>query len=132
LEESEKLIRKALDLDKVAREKLLEEKKIDAETAKKRNAAYVDSLAWVLFKQKKYADAKKQMLEAVEDDDQSQSLEIWDHLADIHMALGEKKEAIAAWQKALRLPDQSSRDLDRRKKITAKLTKAGGKPRKED
>lgn len=132
LEESEKLIRKALDLDKALREKLLKEKKIDEETAKKQNAAYVDSLAWVLYKQKKYAEAKKYMLEAVKDDDESQSLEIWDHLADIHMALDEKKEAIAVWQKALRLEDTSKRDLDRRKKITEKLTKAGGKPKKED
>ncbi len=132
LEESEKLIRKALDLDKAAREKLLKEMKIDEETAKQQNAAYIDSLAWVLFKQKKYADAKKYMLEAVKDDDESQSLEIWDHLADIHMALDEKKEAIAVWQKALRLDDASKRDIERRKIITAKLTKAGGKPKKED
>jgi len=132
LEESEKLIRKALDLDKAAREKLLNEKKIDQETADKQNAAYLDSLGWVLFKMKKYKEAKKYLLEASKDDDEGQHLEIWDHLADTHMALGEKKEAIEVWQKALRLADVSSRDKARRKAITEKLTKAGGKVRKED
>jgi len=132
LEESEKLIRKALDLDKAAREKLLKEKKIDQETADKQNAAYLDSLGWVLFKMKKYKEAKKYLLEASKDDDEGQHLEIWDHLADTHMALGEKKEAIEVWQKALRLADVSSRDKARRKAITEKLTKAGGKVRKED
>lgn len=132
LEESEKLIRKALDLDKAARAKLLKEKKIDEETAAKQNAAYLDSLGWVLFKLKKYEEAKKYLLEASKDEDESQSLEIWDHLADAHMALGEKKEAIAVWQKALRMEDSSKRDIDRRKVITAKLAKAGGKPKKED
>ena len=132
LEESEKLIRKALDLDKAAREKLLNEKKIDQETADKQNAAYLDSLGWVLFKMKKYKEAKKYLLEASKDDDEGQHLEIWDHLADTHMALDEKKEAIEVWQKALRLADVSSRDKARRKAITEKLTKAGGKVRKED
>ena len=132
LEESEKLIRKALDLDKASREKLLKEKKIDAETANKKNAAYLDSLGWVLFKLKKYKEAKKYLLEASKDDDEGQHLEIWDHLADTHMALDEKKEAIEVWQKALRLADVSSRDKARRKAITEKLTKAGGKVRKED
>ena len=69
-EESEKLIRKALDLDKTAREKALKEGKIDEETAKQENAAYLDSLGWVLFKNKKYADAKKYLLESIKDDEE--------------------------------------------------------------
>lgn len=132
LEESEKLIRKALDLDKAAREKLLKEKKIDEATAKEQNAAYLDSLGWVLFKQKKYKEAVKYLEEASKDDDEGQHLEIWDHLADAYLAAGEKDKAVAAWQKALRFDDISKRDIERRKAITAKLTKAGGKPKKED
>lgn len=132
LEESEKLIRKALDLDKAAREKLLKEKKIDEATAKEQNAAYLDSLGWVLFKQKKYKDAVKYLEEASKDDEEGQHMEIWDHLADVYMALDQKDKAIATWQKALRFDDISKRDIERRKAITAKLTKAGGKPKKED
>ena len=132
LEEAEKLIRKALELDKAQREKLLKEKKIDEETAKEENAAYLDSLGWVLFKQKKYKEAKELLEKASKDDDEGQHLEIWDHLADVHLALGDKDKAIAVWQKALRLDDVSKRDGDRRKKIEAKLKANGAKPKKED
>lgn len=124
LEESEKLIRKALELDAKQREKLLKEKKIDEETAKKRTASYVDSLGWVLFKNKKYEEAKKLLLEAAEDQDEAEHIEIWDHLADVQMALGDTKGAIETWTKALKFEDISKRDAERRKKVTKKLNDA--------
>ena len=77
LEESEKLIREALDLDKKAKEKLKEEGKIDEV---KENAAYLDSLGWVLFKQKKYKEALEPLKKAAADEDDGNHLEIWDHL----------------------------------------------------
>jgi Tfp pilus assembly protein PilF len=124
LEESEKLIRKALELDEKARKKAFEEGKIDRDAADKKNAAYLDSLGWVLFKNKKYAEAKKVLLEAIKDDDEGAHMEIWDHLADVHVALGEQKEAIDIWLKALKFDDLTKRDAERRKKITEKLRKA--------
>ena len=124
LVESEKLIRTALDLDAKQREKLLKEKKIDEEAAKKRTASYVDSLGWVLFKNKKYEEAKKLLLEAAEDQDEAEHIEIWDHLADVQMALGDVKGAIETWTKSLKFEDISKRDAERRKKVTKKLTEA--------
>jgi tetratricopeptide (TPR) repeat protein len=124
IDESEKLIRKALELDEKQRKKLLEEKKIDEETAKKRTASYVDSLGWVLFKQKKYEEAKKALLEAAADQDEAEHIEIWDHLADVQFALGDVKGAIETWTKALKFDDLSKRDAERRKKVTKKLTEA--------
>lgn len=124
IDESEKLIRKALELDAKQREKLLKEKKIDEDTAKKRTASYVDSLGWVLFKQKKYEEAKKALLEAAQDQDEAEHIEIWDHLADVQMALGDTKGAIETWAKALKFEDISKRDAERRKKVTKKLTDA--------
>jgi tetratricopeptide (TPR) repeat protein len=124
LEESEKLIRKALDLDKKAREKLLKEGKIDADTAKKENAAYLDSLGWVLYKNKKYDEAKKYLLESIKDDEEGAHMEIWDHLADVYLAQGNTKLAVETWAKALKFEDISKRDTERRKKITEKLRKA--------
>ena len=125
-DESEKLIRKALDLDKVQREKLLEKGDIDAAGAKKENAAYLDSLGWVLFKKKDYKGAVKYLEMAVADkeDEEGQHLEIWDHLADAYMALGETKKAIDTWQKSLKFEDVSKRDVERRKKVTEKIKKA--------
>ena len=123
-EESEKLIRDALDLDAKARAKLLEEKKIDAELAKKANAGYVDSLGWVLYKLKKYDEAIKYLEEASQDEEEGQHMEIWDHLADAHLANKDTKKAIELWGKALKFEDISKRDTERRKKITEKLRKA--------
>ncbi|MCU0702500.1 MAG: tetratricopeptide repeat protein [Fimbriiglobus sp.] len=124
IDESEKLIRKALELDEKQRKKLLEEKKIDEEAAKKRTASYVDSLGWVLFKQKKYEEAKKALLEAAADQDEAEHIEIWDHLADVQFALGDTKAAIETWTKALKFDDLTKRDAERRKKVTKKLNDA--------
>jgi tetratricopeptide (TPR) repeat protein len=136
LEESEKLIREALDLDRKRQEKLKAEGKIDEVTE---TPAYVDSMGWVLFKQKKYKEALPWLKKAAEDPDEGNHLEIWDHLADCYLALGEKKEAIAAWQKGLGFDDISRRDVERRKKVIEKLKAAGGEvpekkapPRKRD
>jgi tetratricopeptide (TPR) repeat protein len=121
LEESEKLIKEAIALDKKEKEKLKEEGKLDDVTP---NAAYLDSLGWVLFKQKKYKEALEPLKQASADDDDGAHLEIWDHLADCHMALGQRKEAIAAWEKGLKFEDMSKRDVERRRKVSEKLRDA--------
>jgi tetratricopeptide (TPR) repeat protein len=124
LEESEKLIREAIELDLKARKKALEEKKIDEAEAKKANAAYLDSLGWVLYKRKKYDDALKYLLESAgSDDDESNHIEIWDHLGDCYLAMGKKKEALETFQKALKMEDVTKKDGERRKKVTEKLRK---------
>jgi len=121
LPESEKLIKEALDLDKKEKEKLKKDGKIEEV---KPNAAYLDSLGWVLFKQKKYKEAIDPLKQAVADDEDGAHLEIWDHLADCYMAMGMRKEAVAAWEKALKYEDMSKRDVERRRKVSEKLKKA--------
>jgi len=123
LEKAEQLIRKALELDTKQRKKLLEEGKISEELAKQENAAYLDSLGWVLYKQKKYAEAVELLRKASQDEDEGQHLEIWDHLADGLIALGKKQEALEVLTKALKFEDIGPRDKERRKKITEKLKK---------
>jgi tetratricopeptide (TPR) repeat protein len=122
LDEAEKMIRKALEEDRKLRKAdkdLLPEDDHD-------NAAYIDSLGWVLYKKKQYAEAKKQLLEAVKDKD-GQHIEILDHLADVHMAMGEKADAIAVWKKALDQDTSTKRDLKRRGEIIKKIKAAEGK-----
>ncbi len=121
LEESEQLIRDALDLDLKEKEKLKKEGKLDEV---KPRPAYLDSLGWVLFKQKKYTEALEQLKKAIADEDSGSHMEIWDHLADCYLALGQKKEAIAAWEKGLKFEDLSKRDAERRRKVSDKLKKA--------
>jgi tetratricopeptide (TPR) repeat protein len=119
LDESEKLIRKAIEQDRKDR------KKIDdlPPDEDKDNAAYLDSLGWVLFKKKDFKEAKKHLEDAIKQKE-GQHIEILDHLADVHMALGETKEAIKVWEEALKKEDLSRREKERRVDIEKKFKKA--------
>jgi tetratricopeptide (TPR) repeat protein len=121
LPEAEKLIRKALDEDRKQRRK--ENPDIKPEDDQD-NAAYLDSLGWVLFKQKKYKEAKEALLAATKDRKEGQHVEIYDHLGDVHMALGEKKEAVEAWKKGLEKVGTSKRELERKAKVEKKVKDA--------
>ena len=117
LENAEKMIRKALDEDRKLRSKIADlPPDLDHDST-----AYLDSLGWVLFKKKQYKEAKKELLEATKDKKDGQHVEILDHLADVHMALGEKSEAIAVWKKALAQEVTSTRDKLRKAAIEKKL-----------
>jgi pentatricopeptide repeat protein len=116
LEEAEKLIRKALEEDRKLR-KASGDLRPDED---KDSAAYLDSLGWVLFKQKKYEEAKKWLLEATKGDE-GDNIEIYDHLADVYMALGEKARAIETWKKALSLETNSLREQHRKAEVEKKL-----------
>jgi tetratricopeptide (TPR) repeat protein len=116
LEEAEKLIRRALDLDRERRKK---HPKVD----RGENGAYLDSLGWVLFKQKKLKEAKEFLQKALEDKD-SQHIEIFDHLGDVLMALGERDGAISAWQQGLKVAGSSPREMRRRERVERKIKEA--------
>jgi tetratricopeptide (TPR) repeat protein len=126
LDEAEKLIREALDLDRKQKEIL---KKAGRLTEVKESAAYLDSMGWVLFKKKKYAEALVYMKKAATEEGEGAHLEIWSHLGDVYMANGQKKEATDAWQKALTMDDVSKRDVERRKNAITKLKAAGVEPK---
>jgi len=118
LDEAEKLIRKALDLD---REKRKKEENFDPKTDHD-SGAYLDSLGWVLFKQKKNAEAKEWLLKAVEDKG-TQHIEIFDHLGDVLMALGEREEAIRAYARGLEHVTETRRDQGLKASVEKKLEK---------
>lgn len=104
LAEAEQLVRKAIDLDRKQR---------TAGTglslaADQDNAAYVDSLGWVLFKQGKFAEARKELEKAVALVDGEDPV-LWDHLGDTYFRLGEKARAREAWKKSLALYDAGHR-----------------------
>jgi tetratricopeptide (TPR) repeat protein len=122
LDEAEKMIRKALDEDRKRRKKEKPELKPEED---KDNAAYLDSLGWVLYKKKKYQEAKEPLLKAVAQED-GKHVEIYDHLGDIHMALGEKAEAIAIWKKGLELATEEKREKEIKTKVEKKLKETTG------
>lgn len=118
LEEAEKLIRKAIEIERVLRKKI---KNLKPEFDKD-NSAYLDSLAWVLFKKKNYVEAKKLLVEAIKDEE-GQHIEILDHLGDIHYAMGEKAEATKVWKDALNFAGSSKREQDKKKEVENKIEK---------
>lgn len=122
LEEAEKLIRKALELD---RERRMKSKSFNPKTDHD-SGAYLDSLGWVLFKQKKNKEAKDWLLKAVEDK-AAQHIEIYDHLGDVHLALGERDLAIKAWQKGIEVATENRRDQERKTSCEKKIEKAKAK-----
>jgi tetratricopeptide (TPR) repeat protein len=117
LDEAERLIRKALEEDRKLR-------KADPETGEvgKDKGAYLDSLGWVLYKKKNLKEAKKILLEALEDKN-AQHIEIYDHLGDVLLDLGERDGALEAWRTGLKHVTESRRDQERKKVVEEKLKK---------
>jgi tetratricopeptide (TPR) repeat protein len=118
-DEAEKLIRKAIEKDREQRKKLEDLTPEEDQDS----SAYLDSLGWVLFKKKDYKEAKKYLVEATKLKG-GKHIEIYDHLADTHMALGEKADAIKVWKEALEFKDLSKREQERRKTIEKKVAEA--------
>ena len=110
LEEAEKLIRKALDLDREQRQG----RPGAAEDPGPDNAAYVDSLGWVLFRRGRVEEARRELERAVALPDGDDPV-VWDHLGDVYYRLHEAARARSAWREALRLYEQERRrDRDQR------------------
>jgi tetratricopeptide (TPR) repeat protein len=82
LAQAEKMIRKAVE-------------------AEPNNAAYQDSLGWVLFKLGKYEEARAPLEKAVANSTGSGDATLWDHLGDLYHRLELTDKAVEAWQKAL-------------------------------
>jgi tetratricopeptide (TPR) repeat protein len=116
-EEAEKLIRKAIEEDKKLRHK--NNPKIKPEDDKD-NAAYLDSMGWVLYKAKKYEEAKKYLEQAVEDKE-GQHVEIFDHLGDTYMALKDKSKAVEAWKKGVEAASDNKREQQRKADVEKKI-----------
>jgi len=91
LDQAERIIRKALDEEPD-------------------NSAYLDSMAWVLYRKKDYKNALDYIERSIE---QSETPipdgVLTDHAGDIHAALGDKKEALKYWKLSL---ETYSTDVD--------------------
>jgi tetratricopeptide (TPR) repeat protein len=118
LKEAEELIRKALDLDRDQRKK-----------SPSYNAAedhdkgmYLDSLGWVLFKQKNYEEAKKYLIEALKDKE-AQHIEIFDHLGEAYIALGQRDAAVDAWRKGVEVARPERSEQERKAEVEKKIQK---------
>ena len=110
LAEAERMIRKALELDhrqRTSGDALV----LDGDQD---NASYVDSLGWVLFREGKLADARKELERAVALQGGADSPEVWDHLGDIYFRSQMPAKAGEAWRKAVGLYETTRRRPDDR------------------
>lgn len=84
------------------------------------NSAYLDSLAWVLFKQGKAREALPQMEQAIKLSEEPDAT-LFDHLGDIHHALNQTDKAVEAWRKSIELEPNPA--------VEKKLKDTGQKPK---
>jgi tetratricopeptide (TPR) repeat protein len=119
LAEAEKLIRKALELDRRQRTSGTA-LSVDSDHDK---PEYIDSLGWVLFRRGRLAEARQELERALAlpggDDDPV----VWDHLGDVCFRQRESARAARAWKKALALFEAGARRKSdpRYKEIREKL-----------
>lgn len=81
------------DLEKAEQ---MSRKTIDAEP---KNSTFLDTYAWILFQQGKYADAKTYIDQAIENDSTLGDV-VLEHAGDIYYMSGEKEKALDFWTKA--------------------------------
>lgn len=83
------------------------------------NAAYLDSLGWVLYQQGRYHEAVVPLERASQLSAADPDAVIEEHLGDVLAKLGRRNEAVAAWERAAALEGASE-------EISAKLQAARG------
>jgi len=118
LDEAERLIRLAIANDRIDRRK--------SGHGEPENAAYLDSLGWVLFRRGRLAEARAELERAGALHAGATDPVVWDHLGDVLFRLGEKDDAKRTWEKSRRLyenlPRGSARaGLDRLEELKRKL-----------
>jgi Flp pilus assembly protein TadD len=103
--QAERMIRKAIELDRQQRTSGVS---IDPDSEEE-NAAFVDSLGWVLFRRGKVEDACRELEKAASLSGGDDDPVVWDHLGDVYYRLKKPEKAATAWKKALSLYDLGTR-----------------------
>jgi tetratricopeptide (TPR) repeat protein len=80
------------------------------------NAAYLDSLGWVLFKLGRAAEALDYLMDALEHLEEPDPT-VYDHVGDVHAELGDLDQAVEAWQRSF--------DIEPADPVRDKLEQAG-------
>jgi tetratricopeptide (TPR) repeat protein len=101
LDEAERLIRHAIAVDRIDRKK--------SGDFEHESASHLDSLAWVLFRRGRMAEARDLLEKVAAMPDGSTDGVVWDHLGDVRYRLGDKNKARAAWEEAGKLLAEDAR-----------------------
>ena len=77
--------------------------------AEPKSTTFLDTYAWILFLEERYAEAKIYIDQAIANDtDSVVSAVILEHAGDIYAVLGQTKEALDYWQRALKAGSESA------------------------
>jgi tetratricopeptide (TPR) repeat protein len=90
--------------------------------AEPKNATYLDTYAWILFMQGRYAESKGYIDQALQNDSDSSAV-ITEHAGDIYIQNKEPERAVELWKQALLLDPQNKiliRKIKQRKYIKRK------------
>jgi tetratricopeptide (TPR) repeat protein len=94
------------------------------------NGAYLDSMAWVQYRQGKYDQALENLKRAIENLPREDAV-VFEHLGDVYAKLNRVSQALESWQKAKTL-DPSNKNLaakiDAQKTRVSKTNPTGAKP----
>ncbi|MCE9529865.1 MAG: tetratricopeptide repeat protein [Planctomycetes bacterium] len=101
LDEAEKMIRKAIEVDHIQRRQVSHEEED--------NAAYLDSLGWVLFRKGKVEEARDWLEKASALSHGTEDPTVWDHLGDVYLKLGQKDKAKDSFKTAIKLYEHDFR-----------------------
>jgi tetratricopeptide (TPR) repeat protein len=111
LEKSEEMIRLAIELDRRQRQM----GRNPAVSEEQENAAYIDSLGWVLFRRGQLEEARKQLELASTLPDGADDPTVWDHLGDVLFRSQQMELARSAWEKSVHLfENENRRKMDER------------------
>ncbi len=118
LDEAERLIRRAIETDRFIRKETGEAGD---------NAAYVDSLGWVLFRKGKLNEAREWLEKAIALPDGADDPSVWDHLGDVYAKANLIDKAKEAWTTSLHLYDTGRRrnSESKRAEVVKKLATLG-------
>jgi tetratricopeptide (TPR) repeat protein len=84
------------------------------------NAAYMDSLGWVLYKRGKFEEARRWLDEAVQAVSRPDPV-VLDHLGDVLYRLRQPQEAAQVWQRSLDRLSQANADREEYRKLQLQL-----------
>ena len=90
--------------------------------AEPKNATFLDTYAWILFKQGRYSEAKIYIDQTLQCDSDTSAV-LLEHAGDIYYQAGQRDQALSFWQQALTRTTEKEDPKDDRKPILARKIK---------
>lgn len=90
--------------------------------AEPKNATFLDTYAWILFKQGRYSEAKIYIDQTLQCDSDTSAV-LLEHAGDIYYHAGQRDQALAYWQQALARATEKEDPKDDRKAILTRKIK---------